>query len=76
MRVILCKRLVFPCSCGGARRLGLVDDEVTVKMPGGALTIDMREPNIRMTGPAVRSFDLVFSPYLMRLAMNMKENGD
>jgi len=59
-----------------ARRLGLVDDEVTVKMPGGALTIDMREPNIRMTGPAVRSFDLVFSPYLMRLAMNMKENGD
>ena len=59
-----------------ARRRGLVDDEVTVKMPGGALTIDMREPNIRMTGPAVRSFDLVFSPYLMRLAMNMKENGD
>jgi diaminopimelate epimerase len=63
-------------AAAAARRLGLVDDEITVKMPGGALTIDMREPNIRMTGPAVRSFDLVFSPYLMRLAMNMKENGD
>jgi len=59
-----------------AKRLGLVDDEVTAKMPGGALTIDMREPNIRMTGPAVRLFDLVFSPYLMRLATNMKEKGD
>ncbi len=63
-------------AAAAAKRLGLVDDEVTAKMPGGALTIDMREPNIRMTGPAVRSFDLVFSPYLMRLAMNIKEKGD
>ena len=57
-----------------ARRLGLVDDEVTAKMPGGELTIYMRDPNIRMTGPALRSFDLVFSPYLMRLAMKDKED--
>ncbi|MCX7776363.1 MAG: diaminopimelate epimerase [Rectinemataceae bacterium] len=44
-----------------ARRLGLVDEQVRVLMPGGTLDIDMREPDVRMTGPAVRVFDGVLA---------------
>ena len=61
-------------AAAAARRLGLVENEVRVRMAGGTLYIDMREPNIKMTGPAERSFDLVFSPSLMHLAM--KDKGD
>ncbi len=41
-------------SCGAAsvaRRLGLVDDEVTVRMPGGALEISFAGGTVHMTGP-------------------------
>ena len=41
----------------GAMRRGLVDRRVTVKLPGGALTIEWRDDGeIVMTGPAVESF--------------------
>jgi len=55
-------------AASAARRLGLVDDEVTVRMPGGELGIDMRGGNITMTGPAVRTFDAFLSEHLLGLA--------
>lgn len=42
-----------------AYKLGLVDGKVTVKMPGGSLTIEISpEFSIRMTGPVTRVGDL------------------
>ncbi|SLM17485.1 Diaminopimelate epimerase 1 [uncultured spirochete] len=55
-------------AAAAAKRLGLVDDTLTVHMPGGALEIDMQKENIKMTGPAVRAFDALFSPYTLSLA--------
>ncbi len=55
-------------AASAARNLGLVDDVVTVHMPGGELQIDMRGGNVRMTGPAVRTFDALLSEQLLRLA--------
>jgi len=52
-------------AAAAARSLGLVDELLTVHMPGGALSIDMRKKNIKMTGPAVHVFDVVFSEYLL-----------
>jgi diaminopimelate epimerase len=49
-----------------AKRLGFVDDEVRVIMPGGSLAIDMKEPSVRMTGPVEKVFEGVFSPSMMR----------
>ena len=41
----------------GAMRRGLVDRQVTVRLPGGALAIEWREDGeIVMTGPATQSF--------------------
>ncbi|OQB97667.1 MAG: diaminopimelate epimerase [Spirochaetes bacterium ADurb.Bin110] len=58
-----------------AKRLGLIDDVVTLKMPGGKLTIDMQNPSIIMTGPAVRTFDLVVSPeYAHYLSLGLDES--
>ncbi len=54
-------------AASAARNLGLVDDAVTVRMPGGALRIDMRGGNIIMTGPAVRTFDALLSEDLLGL---------
>lgn len=51
-------------AAAAARHLGLVDTQVSVHMPGGMLEIDMREENIRMTGPAVRTFDALLAPAL------------
>lgn len=55
-------------AASAARRLGLVDDRVTVHMPGGDLLIDMRAGGITMTGPAVRTFDALLSDQLLRIA--------
>jgi diaminopimelate epimerase len=55
-------------AAAAARHLGLVDDQVAVHMPGGVLEIDMREENIRMTGPAVRTFDALLAPALYSAA--------
>lgn len=47
-------------SCGAAsvaRRLGLVDDEVTVEMPGGELRVAMSDETVLMTGPVRKIYD-------------------
>lgn len=64
-------------AAAAAKHLGLVGDLVTVHMPGGTLEIDMREEIITMTGPAVRTFDALFSPHTISLvrAMNEKDQG-
>lgn len=53
-------------SCGAAcaaRRLGLVDDSVTVRMPGGALTIDIGDDwTVSMTGPVASVAEGNFTP--------------
>lgn len=54
-------------AASAAHNLGLVDDTVTVHMPGGKLQIDMGGGNITMIGPAVRTFDALFSEHLLRL---------
>jgi diaminopimelate epimerase len=55
-------------AAAAAKHLGLVDDQVAVHMPGGVLEIDMREENIRMTGPALRTFDALLAPTLYSAA--------
>jgi len=47
-----------------ARRLGLVSGEVTVRMPGGELSLDLSRPSIRMRGPALQVYKAAFSPAL------------
>jgi diaminopimelate epimerase len=38
-----------------AKRLGLVDDEIAVEMPGGAIHLRIDDDfNVRMTGPVTR----------------------
>jgi diaminopimelate epimerase len=55
-------------AAAAAKHLGLIGDVVTVHMPGGSLEIDMRQENIKMTGPAVRTFDALFSPHTLGMA--------
>ncbi len=62
-------------AAAAAKHLGLVGDLVTVHMPGGSLEIDMSEENIKMTGPAVRTFDARFSPHIISLASAVNEKG-
>lgn len=53
------------CAAAGvARRLGLVEGLVEVSMPGGTLHLDLSQPSIRMTGPAMAICDGVFSESL------------
>ncbi len=53
-------------SAAVARRLGLVDDHVTVHMPGGRLSIDIGPGYaIRMTGPVARVADGTIDPELL-----------
>ena len=40
-----------------ARRLGLCGPEVTVRLPGGVLTLEERERRIFLTGPARTVFE-------------------
>jgi diaminopimelate epimerase len=49
-----------------AKRLGLVEGEVLVSMPGGLLHLDLSRPSIRMTGPAAAICHGVFSETLKR----------
>jgi len=62
-------------AAAAAKHLSLVGDVVTVHMPGGSLEIDMSEENIKMTGPAVRTFDARFSPHIISLARAVNEEG-
>lgn len=55
-------------AAAAAKHLGLVDDFVTVHMPGGELELDMSAASILMRGPAVRVFDALFSPSMLDAA--------
>jgi diaminopimelate epimerase len=63
-------------SCAAAaamRRLGLVDNDVTVHMPGGELRIEIApDGQIRMTGPVEGTFEGRFHPDLLRKISNLK----
>ncbi len=63
-------------AASAARHLGLIDDVVTVRMPGGELHIDMRGSNVTMTGPAVRTFDAVLSEHLLYRARYKTGSSD
>ncbi|MDR1571177.1 MAG: diaminopimelate epimerase [Clostridiales Family XIII bacterium] len=53
-------------AASAARRLGLVDGDVTVHMPGGALEVEMRgDGSVYMTGPVARVGELRCSDELM-----------
>ncbi len=53
-------------SAAVARRLGLVDDHVTVHMPGGEIRIDISAGfAIRMTGPVTRVADGTIDPEML-----------
>jgi diaminopimelate epimerase len=59
-------------AAAAAKHLGLVDDVLMVHMPGGSLNLDMSEESIRMTGPAVRVFDALFSPHTLGSARGQR----
>jgi diaminopimelate epimerase len=63
-------------SCAAAaatHRLGLVDNDVTVHMPGGELRIEIApDGQIRMTGPVEGTFEGNFHPDLLRRISNLK----
>jgi diaminopimelate epimerase len=49
-----------------ARRLGLVGDHITARMPGGRLAIDFEAGTTFMTGPVEKVFEGIFSEELVR----------
>lgn len=63
-------------SCAAAaatHRLGLVDNDVTVHMPGGELKIEIApDDQIRMTGPVEGTFEGNFHPDLEKKIRNLK----
>ncbi len=63
-------------SCAAAaatHRLGMVDNDVTVHMPGGELQIEIApDGRIRMTGPVEGTFEGAFHPDLLRRISNLK----
>jgi diaminopimelate epimerase len=63
-------------SCAAAaatHRLGLVDNDVTVHMPGGELQIEIApDGQIRMTGPVEGTFEGRFHPDLLGKISNLK----
>jgi diaminopimelate epimerase len=63
-------------SCAAAaavHRLGLVDNDVTVHMPGGALQIEIAEDGqIHMTGPVEGTFEGSFHPDLRKKIRSTK----
>jgi diaminopimelate epimerase len=63
-------------AAAAAHSLGLVDELLTVYMPGGALSIDMRKKNIKMTGPAVHVFDVVLSEYLLNFVCDQPKSRE
>lgn len=44
-----------------AKRLGLVEGQVEVRMPGGNLSLDLSSPSVTMTGPALCIYEGRFS---------------
>lgn len=54
-----------------AKRLGFVEGEVTVIMPGGRLLLDLSRESVRMTGPAIRVYDGRFSRGMEKLLYSM-----
>jgi diaminopimelate epimerase len=52
-------------SAAAARRLGLVGDEVRVRMPGGELLVRFAEGTTYMTGPVAEVFEGFFSEALL-----------
>jgi diaminopimelate epimerase len=54
-------------AAAAARRLGLVGDEVKVRMPGGDLDIRFEGGSALMTGPVAKVFEGRFSPELREL---------
>jgi len=63
-------------SCAAAaatHRLGLVDNDITVHMPGGELRIEIApDGQIRMTGPVEGTFEGNFHPDLLKRISNLK----
>ena len=63
-------------SCAAAaatHRLGLVDNNVTVHMPGGELQIEIApDGQIRMTGPVEGTFEGSFHPDLKKRISKIK----
>ena len=53
-------------AAAAARRLGLVGDEVTVRMPGGTLEIRFAENSVYLTGPVEKVFEGSFAEPLLR----------
>lgn len=57
-------------AAAAARRLGLVDDRVTVSMPGGELVVEFRDGHAWLTGPVEPVFEGRFStPLRERLGL-------
>ncbi|PKL07809.1 MAG: diaminopimelate epimerase [Spirochaetae bacterium HGW-Spirochaetae-7] len=57
-------------AAAAARRLGLVDDSVTVEMPGGELVVEFRDGHAWLTGPVEPVFEGRFSaPLRERLGL-------
>ncbi|MBN2875866.1 MAG: diaminopimelate epimerase [Spirochaetales bacterium] len=57
-------------AAAAARRLGLVDDDVTVRMPGGELLVSFRGGNAFLTGPVEPVFEGRFlSPLRERIGL-------
>ncbi len=55
-------------AAAAAKKLGLVDDKVNVKMPGGNLLIEITDDNeIFLTGPVEKVFEGSFSPDFMKI---------
>jgi diaminopimelate epimerase len=60
-------------AAGAARRLGLVDDKVNVKMPGGELFVEIDEnEDVHLTGEVEGVFDGRFHQDLMEKISKMK----
>jgi len=52
-------------AAAAAHKLGLVDDRVTVKMPGGNLFVEIgKDKQTYLTGPVERAFEGCFGPHL------------
>jgi diaminopimelate epimerase len=52
-------------AAAAARRLGLVDDQVTVRMPGGALQVSFRDGSAHLEGPVEKVIEGTFAEDLV-----------
>lgn len=61
-------------SCAAAiasNKLGLVDDSITVHMPGGKISIDIKEDTVYMTGPVASVAEGNFTSEFLLLIKNL-----